>query len=210
MALGLAVVLSVMATAGLAKADDRLLPVKQWNRNTRLLLAQAMVSEAGFERANDHIAIAYVLRARWYAWARVAARRLPTFTEMVRAYCSGIGRWVPERLAVRLRWIKALRDPQIGEPDGWPKAYGKWNERHADLWNEVLDRAEAWVRGDLSDPCKGRAKLWGGVGDPKPPRGWSKVECGKTANTFYAPRRWIKEERARQTEVDFIKRVATR
>jgi hypothetical protein len=165
--------------ASFSRAQVEQLPDSEWSEEVKLLTAQAMLAEAGFQSRADHVAIAYVLARRYRL-----VKHSYSFAKMLRAYCSGFDKWVPKRLERRLTWIKSLSAQQEVAPTGWPPEYGSW-ERHRKLWNDLLQRAEDWRAGRLADPCKGRAIYWGGVGDPRLGHGLVTLNCGKTDNTFY-------------------------
>lgn len=189
------VYLSVV-TGACAQPTDRPLPASEWTADARLVLARAMVAEAGFTSKRDHAAIAWVLAIRFRRWAR-ASPMLASFVKMVASYCTGMDAWVPKRLKQRLTWIRALQDPQPDAPHGWPKRkYGRWNNRWEVHWRHVLQRADAWSRGELDDPCRGRAIHWGGRTDRILPESkWRPIDCGKTVNTFYRLARQAKRSR---------------
>jgi hypothetical protein len=154
------------------------LPDSQWNSQTHVWLARAMVAEAGWLAERDHVAIAYVLARRW----RNMSERWPTtrFIDVVRRYCAGLGDY-HSSFTRRQLWIRAL-SPDIAEPEGWP-AQVSWR-RHSMLWRDALVRSAEWAGGILRDPCRGRAEHWGGTIDS--PRGrMVPVDCGETENTFY-------------------------
>lgn len=154
------------------------IPAHQWDAETEVWLARAMVAEAGWDAEHDHIAIAYVLAKRW----RKAVERWPQlrFIDILRNYCAGLGDY-RRALTPRQRWLRSL-NPEGTQPDGWP-TQASWRN-HLPLWQKALARARAWGEGTLRDPCKGRAWHWGGSIDS--PRGrMVRVECGETRNTFY-------------------------
>lgn len=135
-----------------------------------------MVAEAGWEAERDHVAIAYVLARRW---RRISERYLTyTFVDLVRNYCAGLGEQV---FTPRQRWLRGLTFLGV-VPAGWPTA-ASWS-RHHPLWRAALYRSDAWFRGMLSDPCRGKALHWGGTMDSPSDR-MQKVDCGQTLNIFY-------------------------
>ncbi|MGD8860224.1 MAG: hypothetical protein PVI30_09430 [Myxococcales bacterium] len=158
-------------------------PAEQWTSDARLWLARAMIAEAGWRAPRDHAAIAHVLARRW----RRVVERYETirFVDVIRNYCSGLG-GLSRSPTRRQRWVRRLW-PDGSRPEGWPD-YASW-DRHAPLWRHTLARADRFGRGELRDPCRGRAWHWGGTIDS--PRGrMQPVNCGDTQNTFYglAPR----------------------
>jgi len=169
----------IVLAASTADAQRRPIPEGQWNRETHIWLARAMVAEAGWKAERDHIAIAYVLARRW----RRLTERWPAlrFIDVIRNYCAGLGDYTRE-LTNRQRWLRGLswsRD----EPEGWPRAVS-WS-RHLPLWRDALKRSARWSKGRLKDPCRGRAWHWGGTIDTPVGR-MVQVNCGETRNTYYS------------------------
>jgi hypothetical protein len=137
-----------------------------------------MVAEAGWKSARDHAAIAHVLARRY----RRMVERYQSFrfVDVVRSYCAGLG-GMTRSLTRRQLWVRELL-PDGSEPQGWP-SHASWRV-HAPLWRAALERADRFARGELRDPCRGRAWHWGGTIDS--PRGrMEPVDCGETENTFY-------------------------
>jgi len=168
---------ALLLTSAVAHARPPL-PEGQWNPQTRLWLARAMVAEAGWRAARDHVAIAYVLARRY----RRALARWPElrFVDVVRNYCAGLGGH-NRSLTPRQMWLRSLR-PDETRPEGWPGRIS-WSQ-HVPLWRAVFVRSERWSRGELRDPCGGHAWHWGGTIDS--PRGrMVPIDCGQTENTFY-------------------------
>jgi hypothetical protein len=162
----------ILAVAGTAQAE--VLPAEQWNDEVALWLARAMVSEADWHTP-DHVAIAWVLKRRWEAASK---DKYPTFLDMVKQYCAGMR---GKTRTSRHVWTRALTDDGT-EPEGWP-ANVSWSS-YRPHWGRVLRLARAWGRGEVQDPCKGKAWQWGGPMD-RPGVGWRTVNCGMTANIFY-------------------------
>ncbi|MDD9934309.1 MAG: hypothetical protein OXT09_11940 [Myxococcales bacterium] len=153
-------------------------PAEQWDPQVQLWLARAMVAEAGWLHERDHVAIAYVLARRW----KRVTERYPTmrFLDVIRNYCAGLGGF-RRSLTPRQTWLRSLW-PDASQPEGWPRKVS-WR-RHAPLWRATFERAGDFARGELRDPCRGRAWHWGGTIDS--PRGrMAAIDCGETANTFY-------------------------
>ncbi len=143
------------------------------DRGTRLVLAQAMVAEAGWRADRDHAGIAHVLGRRWRTRPALASL---SFGEVVRRYCAA---WRTKRR--RATWVRALSTP-AARPMGWPRQ-ASWRA-HAPLWRQVLRRAERFLLGQLADPCRGRASHWGSPQDVPGPR-MRRVNCGPTLNRYY-------------------------
>lgn len=162
-----------------AYAQAPLLDDSQWNDQTKLLLAQAFVAEAGWSAKKDHVGIAFVLLGRW----KDISQRYPkiAFSEVVRAYCSGF-RSRYSKLSPRLKWIRGL-NLEAKEPKDWPKKIGDWS-MYAPRFVQLLELAERWRLGLEADPCGGMARHFGGSMDV--PKLWMiKISCGDTSNTFY-------------------------
>lgn len=157
--------LALAALAGTARADLRV----DLRRDPALILARALVAEAGYRPRADHAAILHVLARR--------AQRLAAPSPM-RAHA---------RLAVL--YCSALRlDRTPHTTHGITARTASWTylERRAP---DVVGLVRAWERGDeIPDPCGGRAVHWGSRLDVRA-RGWpasAVVDCGDTANVFLA------------------------
>ncbi len=168
----------MVLAASTASAQARPIPESQWNRETHIWLARAMVAEAGWRAERDHVAIAYVLARRW----RRLTENWPAFRfiDVIRNYCAGLGDYTREFTA-RQRWLRGLSWSDE-KPNGWPRA-ASWS-RHLPLWRNALKRSARWSEGGLTDPCRGRAWHWGGTIDTPQGR-MVAVNCGKTRNTYY-------------------------
>jgi hypothetical protein len=157
------------------------LPNDELSNFDKIWLARAMVAEAGWESKRDHVAIAYVLARR----LKQMRKRWPhlQYRDVLFAYAKGLGNGRRE-YSPRQRWIRSL-SPDLSKPDHWPRK-ARW-ERHKALWAATLTRADAWSRGRLRDPCRGRAKHWGGVNlvSDLPKGRMIKIDCGETKNIFY-------------------------
>jgi hypothetical protein len=134
-----------------------------------------MVSEADWS-TRDHIAIAWVLKRRWES--RVEKDPEWTFLDQVKRYCAGMRGKVR---ASRHVWVRAL-NPEGIEPEGWP-SNAKWGN-YKPAWEKVLRLSNAWIKGNVKDPCPS-ASHWGGAMDP-PGKSWKAVNCGPTQNIFYS------------------------
>ena len=160
-------------------SSDYLISDDKWRDKTKLWLARALVSEAGWGETTDHIAIAYVLYRRW----RIALRTYPRYSmvQVIKRYCAGFGRTAP---TPRQRWVKNLTGDGK-RPEGWPDDI-RWRD-YRDRWMKVLDTVESWRRGAFSDPCRGLSRYWGGPMD-RPSRRMIQMDCGPTKNRFYTVR----------------------
>ena len=84
----------------------------------------------------------------------------------------------------RTRWVLAL-NLDATKPDGWPLSLS-W-AAHADRWLRVVERARAFLRGELRDTCG--AEHWGGPRVDVPRGRMVIAACsGSTRNTFYTLR----------------------
>lgn len=143
------------------------------------LLARLMVGEAGWRAEVEHAALAWTITRR----ARVMRRRRGwTWNETFERYTrSG---YTARPHSSRHRWVAAL--DEHGERPGAFPSHLSW-PRHARRWQAVLDRARAFLRGQLADPCSGPTEHWAAewVG----PRGaMAEADCGPTRNRFYVVR----------------------
>jgi hypothetical protein len=169
---------AVVLMASTASAQVAPLPASEWTPQTQLWLARAMVAEAGWNAKLDYIAIAYVLARRW----RTMTEQWPSlrYVDVIKRYCAGLGDFRRQHSA-RQRWVRALSWDDA-QPSQWPKD-ASWAQS-LPLWRTALAISEKWGKGELKDPCRGRAWHWGGLIDS--PRGrMVPVDCGQTRNTFY-------------------------
>lgn len=157
---------------------ESIIPNEQFDLSARLWLARAMVGEAGWLAENDHIAIAYVLKRRW----ETMRERWPKlrFKDVILRYAKALGGGRREYTARQI-WVRGLRLDLV-EPEGWPQKIS-W-KGHRKYWHQVIRRVDQWKRGELSDPCRGRAFHWGGKTDI-PGKTLFPVDCGETENVFY-------------------------
>jgi len=169
----IAVLISLISSSALAT-----LPEVEWTPEARITLARAVVAEADWS-TRDHAAIAWVLKRRWEQRQKVQPQW--TFLDQVNAYCAGM-----KSDTERSRWFRDLpEDPYGAPPDHWPYKRA-WNTYQAD-WARVLRLVDAWQRGAVRDPCRGRAMHWGSSEDSERPAAgkWSLVQCGATLNLFW-------------------------
>jgi hypothetical protein len=157
-----------------------ILPEEQWNDETALWLARAMVSEADWSSI-DHAAIAWTLKRQWEARAREGSNW--TFLDQIRNYCAGLH---GEVRSDRMKWVRSLEGD--AQPSSWPGDVS-WRV-FAPAWAKVRSLAQAWVRGQVGDPCRGRAHHWGSPEDMRNPSrfAWKTVDCGPTMNIFWQSR----------------------
>lgn len=169
---------AVFLIASTVSAQKAPIPKAQWTPQTQIWLARAMVAEAGWQSERDHIAIAYVLARRW----RRLIERWPAlrFMDIIRNYCAGLGGYRREPTQ-RQRWLRELNWNDL-KPVNWPKKVS-W-VHHLSKWRSILGLSDKWSKGEIADPCRGRAWHWGGIIDT--PRGrMVPINCGETHNTFY-------------------------
>ena len=123
---------------------------REWTESVKVWVARAMVSEAGWDETQDHIAIAYVLHRRWMQ----VKKRHPSFpmTTVIARYCAGFGKTV---FSKRQAWVKNLQTDG-SRPKGWPDDI-HWSD-YKDRWTAVLHTAEAWRLGQYPDPCRGLSR----------------------------------------------------
>lgn len=113
-------------------------------------------------------------------------QRWPTYTldQMARNYCAAF----KGKSEGRKRWVRGL--VASGDvPDGWP-VRASW-KRYAPHWKAVHQRAGAFLRGEVKDPCKGSPTHFGGLIDRARmnPHKWRMVPCGNTGDQrFWAAR----------------------
>lgn len=150
--------------AGSADAKPPM-PANEWTPSAKLALAQAIVGEASF-RKSDRAPIAWVLYKRW----RRMSKRFDfmTFERVVRSYASP--------MKAKHHWVRGL-------------PWGPIKTRYADRWDELRAWVLRWGSGQVKDPCP-TAIHWGapyGVDIIRAvDAGWDEVDCGDTANKFWA------------------------
>ena len=157
--------LSVLLMAAPAFAYRRPLPGEEWNEQTQLTLARAMVGEADWHEP-DHVAIAYVLARRWRI--HQLNREPLSFQRYIELYSASL-----RSDSERSGWIRSLP---------WGPLPGQYEQR----WSRVQKLVRAWGEGLIKDPCP-QAMHWGGTMD-RPARSWHPVSCGLTRNIFYTYR----------------------
>lgn len=160
--------------------------VENWDDETSVLLARALVSEADWS-STDHAAIAWTLYRRWKA--RREQEPTWTYKDQILAYCSGMK---GEARTQRHRWVRALPANGVDKPEDWPENVS-WTV-YQRQWARVLQFTTAWYEGRVKDPCKGRSLHWGAPygTDLHRPKvyGWEPVNCGPTArNLFWRPKK---------------------
>jgi hypothetical protein len=166
--------LAVPGTAG--DNEEYLIPDADWDEDVKVWLARAMVSEAGWEETDDHVAVAYVLHRRW----QLARKQFPGFSmiSIIRKYCSGFRNTA---VTPRQHWVKNLTI-DARRPVGWPDDIS-W-KHYRERWLAVLRLAESWRKGEHADPCNGKSMYWGGPMD-RPSKRMIQMDCGETKNRFY-------------------------
>lgn len=107
-----------------------------------LVLVRMWVAESRWRRFRDHAAQSWIVQ-RW------AARMGFTLAVAVELRV-----W---RFSSPPRWVRHI-EPACSEPAGWPARYS-WGA-HADDCRQLFARADAFLRGDVGDPCEGRARGW--------------------------------------------------
>ena len=156
-ALGIGSIILLARAALAAPSDYREVALS----DPALILARALVAEAGYRPRRDHPAILHVLRKR-------APRKSPVGDALVALqYCSVFKDSRQTRHAIKAR-----------------DADWRYLERAAP---EVSKLAKAWVRGvPVKDPCNGQAIHWGSLDDMRKRDldGRVAVDCGGTANVF--------------------------
>lgn len=152
----------LMLVTGSAFARRVPLPPQQWDEDTQVTLARAMVGEADWHRP-DHIAIAYVLARRWRLHSR--NRKAISFRDFIHLYSSPL-----KQKTKRAEWVQQLP---------WGPMPGPYERR----WDRVRRTVRHWGEGRVKDPCP-NAMHWGGTMD-RPSGHWRPVNCGQTRNIFY-------------------------
>lgn len=145
-----------------------------------LLLARAMVNEAGFDGAADHLAIAnYARRLARSHGEPFAVRLVARFTRAL----------APAHARRNRTWIAEL-DRSGNAPASWNESSQPWSARRGQ-WLATLARADAFLRGEIDAPDGCRPHAWGSpVYDREAlerafARGAVAQSCGDTKNVFY-------------------------
>lgn len=162
----------VCALADCGDVDYRLTAVAQdVDEATVLVVAQSMVAEGDWRAVDDHAAVAFTLQ-------RLARQRHVSLREHALDYVAAFD---SRNKKPRPIWIRNLNLAAV-EPEGWP-ARASW-EAHVDLWLAVIERARAFLRGELRNPCPGATDFGGDMDDP--PSGLVRVSCIRaTTSTYY-------------------------
>ncbi len=163
--------LPALASANVAGTGD-------WNRATRLLLAQSCVAEAGFDSAQtgECAAIAWVYVKRIHQMRRRGHD--VSLLEMIRRYSQ------PIRHRRRL-WVMTLNH-ELEQPRGWPRRWPPWDTHYRHRWQQMLEMVDAWAHG-VPDPCPS-ATHFGSVTD-RPGARMVRIRCDvRTRNRFYRVR----------------------
>lgn len=137
-------------------------------------LATAAVAEAGWTASRDHAAM-------WHVFARRSARSGSPIDVTARAYCAAWRAYTPRTI-----WVRGLEKGGSAAPGGWPEAV-RW-EPHRKAFAAVEDAAEAFLRGELADPCGSCAPdHFGGPMDHARAKraGWSRCDCGDTVQQYW-------------------------
>jgi hypothetical protein len=158
-------VLTILLLAAPAFAYRPPLPNTEWDDESRLTLARAMVGEADWHEP-DHVAIAFVLARRWRIHQQ--NREPISFARYIELYSKSLS-----SESERSSWIRSLP---------WGPMPGPYEQR----WNRVQKLVRAFAEGMVKDPCP-LAMHWGGTMD-RPAMSWHPVSCGLTRNIFYTHR----------------------
>lgn len=139
----------------------------------QLWLARAAVGECDFMLPDCHAATWGTLQRRLWT---VILPQWPRYTldKLVRKYCAPF-RGKPD---ARERWLRGLE--ASGKPRDWPSNLD-W-DHYAPHWDAIYERAGAFLRGEVEDPCKGAPVHLGGLMDSArmSPHKWRTVNCGDT------------------------------
>jgi hypothetical protein len=160
-ALSLAIGAALLLTRSVWAAAPDPSQVQMADKDPELILARALVAEAGYRPQRDHTAILHVLRRRGGDSLRAQAR-------LAVSYCSV---FKPSSKPTRHRFLVSNAD--------WP-----YLRRSAPAVTRLV---RAWARGvDVPDPCGGQAVHWGSPDDMQlrsiDPA--VHVDCGGTRNVF--------------------------
>jgi hypothetical protein len=160
---------------------------------TALGLLKAFVAEADLEATDDHAAIAHAMQRR-------AERRGVSLLEQVHAYVSALK---PSHAPTdRTAWVLALESSCV-RPEGFPSNL-RWDDCQGRRCTprrvrclEALERAHAFLDGELRDPCGG-ATDWGSprlssdmarAARAVAAGRWVPARCARnTVNNFYVQR----------------------
>lgn len=139
-------------------------------------LARMAIGESDWN-ARDQSAVLHVV-------ARRAARAGVSVEQMSLRYSSVFaGKPTP-----RKRWVLAI-ESSCEQPTAWPK-HLRW-DRYRARCLATFERVQRFLRGELPDPCRGRANHFGSatiaVDVERAARaGWRRVSCGGAVNAFWA------------------------
>lgn len=160
---------AIAVTEPLVAPSDALPPVSGRRGASAVALVRMWVAESGWRQLRDHAAQAWILRR----WAERTGRSLPDAV--------GLRVWAFSRPPA---WARRI-GPRCEQPRGWPARW-RWSA-HEDDCRLLFARAEAFLRGELTDPCRGRALGWRSPGRALQVAlslGRKEVSCGRTAVRF--------------------------
>lgn len=145
--------------------------------DTAVWLARSCVGEAGFRahRTGECASIMHIYRKR-------AANDTPAAIEhTARKYSAAIR----PRVRRGNRWVMHLRR-DMQRPDHWPSNI-PWDPAYSASWARMLAHADAFLRGEVTDPTP-RAMHYGGRMDRLADRaGWRVIRGLNYRNIFYRP-----------------------
>ena len=173
--------------------QDLPVPPDQWNQETHLALARALVGEVNFGNTRvaleEQAAIAFVLVHRWHVRQRLVNKN-ESFLQTVYAYTSA--NKPHRRITNRIRWIQSLANPTldgqilnpIPQPAYWPHTRQTWGN-HAPGWVATYQMVGQWYLGNVRNMCPG-ASHWGGKTIDPPHGNMERVQCLRNfQNRFY-------------------------
>jgi hypothetical protein len=146
--------------------------------DTATILVRACVAEADFS-AQDCAAILHTLDRRSRRAGIAIADHAVDYVSAFRV-----------RPTDRLRWVMQI-EPTCRKPEAWPADLA-W-ERYAPKCTAAFAMVNAFLAGELDDPCNGRSWHWGSPHLPSDVERaararWRVVRCGETCNAFYSER----------------------
>lgn len=144
--LGLCLLLLPILLPHDVRAEHAAVGHASWGQYTRLMLAQCLVAETGWDSWAEKAAVLHVLVKRHALAERYGIRRPLSTT--VRAYCA-VHRTKP--LSPRQRWIKRLPWGPLKRDPGILDHAVPW-QRRAVAWDEIREFVDLMALGEVPDP----------------------------------------------------------
>lgn len=164
------VLASALHPAPVPQRIDLPIPACEWTPKARRMLTRMILIESSSGR--DGPAIAWTMARRWRGLASVRGESFGDYVEstsaILRAHARRTRRGVDDKRAAELAGLTEHQATVVSTS----------TSKHA----EVEAMLDAWMRGEVPDPCNGRSFMWSSRWFQRDER---RVDCGGTANAFF-------------------------